>query len=56
MEFSRRDFVSTGLAGAAGALAAQSLAIDLAAAPMQMADEDGYKLWLRFAPPERRLW
>ncbi len=51
MEFSRRDFVSTGLAGAAGALAAQSLAIDLAAAPMQMADEDGYKLWLRFAPP-----
>jgi alpha-glucuronidase len=51
MEFSRRDFVSTGLAGAAGVLASQSRAVDLAAAPLQMADEDGYKLWLRFAPP-----
>ena len=51
MEFSRRDFVATGLAGAAGVLATKSVAIDLAAAPPQMADEDGYKLWLRFAPP-----
>ena len=51
MEFSRRDFVATGLAGAAGVLAPRSLTSDLAAAPLQMPDEDGYKLWLRFAPP-----
>ncbi len=51
MEFSRRDFVATGLAGAAGVLAPGSLTSDLAAAPLQMPDEDGYKLWLRFAPP-----
>ena len=51
MEFSRRDFVSTGLAGAAGMLASKATAVHLSAAPPQLADEDGYKLWLRFAPP-----
>ena len=51
MEFSRRDFVSTGLAGAAGVLASTATAVHLSAAPPQLADEDGYKLWLRFAPP-----
>ena len=51
MEFSRRDFVSTGLAGAAGVLASQALSAELTPPPLQMADEDGYKLWLRFAPP-----
>ena len=51
MEFSRRDFVSTGLVGAAGVLASKATSFQLSAAPLQPADEDGYKLWLRFAPP-----
>ena len=50
MEFSRREFVTTGLAGAAGVYAAQTMG-DLTAQAAQAANEDGYKLWLRFAPP-----
>jgi len=49
---SRRAFVATSLAGAAGlcvgGLAKSSLAVEAAVSP---AAEDGYKLWLRYAPP-----
>jgi len=51
MKMSRRDFVATGLAGAGacfGSWMSQSYA---AALPAQLLDEDGYKLWLRYAPP-----
>jgi alpha-glucuronidase len=52
MKLSRRDFVKTGLAGAAGlyvgAYAIPSVAVE---ARVQLPDEDGYKLWLRYAPP-----
>jgi alpha-glucuronidase len=47
MDFSRRDFVRTGLAGVAGMVALQE-ALAQASGPQ---NEDGYKLWLRFAPP-----
>jgi alpha-glucuronidase len=52
MRVSRRKFVGTSLAGAAG-LCAGSLAIRTAAAlaSAPLPDEDGYKLWLRYAPP-----
>lgn len=53
MDQSRRDFVAIGLAGVAGlctprvpAAHAQS-PVDRASLP----DEDGYRLWLRYAPP-----
>lgn len=52
MNLSRRDFVSVSLAGAAGLCvcgfpgSAQAVA---EAAPLP--EEDGYKLWLRYAPP-----
>lgn len=45
MKLSRREFVATGLAGAAG------LRSGAAALPASLPDEDGYKLWLRYAPP-----
>jgi len=51
MEFTRRDFVATGLAGAAGVVASQALTADLTASAFQMPGEDGYKLWLRYATP-----
>src|SRR5688572_10890883 len=50
MKHSRREFVSTGIAGVAGLYAAGSapaLAQDATALPA----EDGYKLWLRYASP-----
>ena len=52
MKATRREFVSAGLA--AGVYAAQAPILDLAATAAQspaLASEDGYKLWLRFAPP-----
>ena len=52
MKATRREFVSTSLA--AGVYAAQAPILDLAATAAQspaLASEDGYKLWLRFAPP-----
>jgi alpha-glucuronidase len=49
MDFSRRDFVATGLAGAAGLYVTGSFGADLSA-DTQLAAEDGYKLWLRYAP------
>jgi alpha-glucuronidase len=45
---SRREFVATGLAGAAALRAAPRVAAQTAAA---LAPEDGYKLWLRYASP-----
>ena len=53
MKATRREFVSTGLAGAAGMYASQVPIEGLTVASTQAAaaGEDGYKLWLRFAPP-----
>ncbi|HEX4998761.1 MAG TPA: alpha-glucuronidase family glycosyl hydrolase [Terriglobia bacterium] len=48
MKISRRRFVGTGLAGAAGLYVAGN-----AQAQQPLPDEDGYKLWLRYAPPPR---
>jgi len=47
MKVTRRDFVRTGIAGAAGLCV---LPEALAQAP-GVQNEDGYKLWLRYAPP-----
>jgi alpha-glucuronidase len=47
MKLTRRDFVRTGVAGAAGLVA---LPEAFAQAPA-IQNEDGYKLWLRYAPP-----
>jgi alpha-glucuronidase len=52
MKTSRREFVAAGLAGVAGLWAGDCLgASDDAASTSQLPDEDGYKLWLRYAPP-----
>jgi len=52
MRTSRRRFVATSLAGAAGLYVGGWRLRSLAAeAPAQPLDEDGYKLWLRYAPP-----
>ncbi len=49
---SRREFVAVGLAGAAGLCAGGYTSRGNAAEPQpQLPDEDGYKLWLRYAPP-----
>jgi alpha-glucuronidase len=52
MDRSRRDFVAAGLAGVAGLCVPQTgVASQTAArAASSLADEDGYKLWLRFPP------
>jgi alpha-glucuronidase len=47
MSVSRRDFFRTGLAGAAGLYVLPQALAQTAARP----SEDGYKLWLRYAPP-----
>jgi alpha-glucuronidase len=54
MKISRREFVAVGLAGAAG-LCAGGCANHWGAAEQQQPqpEEDGYKLWLRYAPPGR---
>lgn len=49
MEFSRREFVATSLAGVAGLVAGSAGAAS--EAPSELPAEDGYKLWLRFASP-----
>ena len=49
MEFSRRDFVATSLAGAAGLYVSGSLTAEVLEG-VQITPEDGYKLWLRYAP------
>ena len=51
MQFSRREFVGTSLAGLAGLYAGGLMAADAGMAPSALPGEDGYKLWLRYAPP-----
>src|SRR5476649_934611 len=52
MKISRREFVATTITGAAGIYAGGLMTKSLAAeAPVQLPEEDGYKLWLRYAPP-----
>ncbi|HXB60835.1 MAG TPA: alpha-glucuronidase family glycosyl hydrolase, partial [Candidatus Acidoferrales bacterium] len=50
MKISRREFMMASLAGAAG-LYAGGYPVDSSAAQARLPDEDGYKLWLRYAPP-----
>src|ERR1019366_10172894 len=52
MKMSRREFVAAGLAGAAGLCVGGYSTRSNAAEPQALLpDEDGYKLWLRYAPP-----
>lgn len=50
MALSRRAFVATGMAGVAGLCATRAVRGDTLGTPFQMAGEDGYRLWLRYAP------
>jgi alpha-glucuronidase len=52
MEMSRREFVAASLAGVAGLCVGGYTTSSNAAEPQtRPLDEDGYKLWLRYAPP-----
>ena len=52
MEMSRRKFVAMSLAGSAGFyVGGCATGNNLVKSPTQLPDEDGYKLWLRYAPP-----
>jgi alpha-glucuronidase len=52
MEFSRRDFVATGLTGLATLCPRPIFAgAEVPQPTRELAAEDGYKLWLRYAPP-----
>ena len=52
MKMSRREFVAAGLAGAAGLYVGGISTRSFAAEPLApLPDEDGYKLWLRYASP-----
>ena len=51
MKHSRRDFVTTSLAGVAGLYAGSSAPVSALQPPTGLSAEDGYKLWLRYAPP-----
>jgi alpha-glucuronidase len=52
VKLSRREFAATTLAGAAGlCLGGFEMRGFAAESPAQPLDEDGYKLWLRYAPP-----
>src|SRR5215472_18210673 len=51
MKLNRREFVATGLASVAGLAVGGYPSLGRATAPP--VDEDGYKLWLRYAPPGR---
>jgi alpha-glucuronidase len=52
MKMSRREFVAAGLAGAAGlCVGGYTTRSKAAETQAQLPDEDGYKLWLRYAPP-----
>jgi alpha-glucuronidase len=53
MNRSRRRFVTSGLAGVAGLCAARGVTLD--AIQTSPPGEDGYKLWLRYAPPADHL-
>jgi len=54
MKFSRRSFVAASAAGLAGVFAGQAPLAFGAAAQQSLPDEDGYKLWLRYAPPPQK--
>jgi alpha-glucuronidase len=54
MKFSRRSFVAASAAGLAGAFAGQAPFAFDAVAQESLPDEDGYKLWLRYAPPPQK--
>src|ERR1044071_4545229 len=52
MKISRRDFVITTVTGAAGLCLGGCTVTSHGVRPQaQLADEDGYRLWLRYAPP-----
>ncbi len=52
MTLTRREFVATGLAGVAGfCITGCATGSGTAGARARLSDEDGYKLWLRYAPP-----
>ena len=52
MNMTRREFVAAGLVGIAGLHASQLLAADeISPLTPRPPEEDGYKLWLRYAPP-----
>src|ERR1017187_10283288 len=52
MKMSRREFVAAGLAGATGlCVGGYPTRSNAAERQAQPPDEDGYKLWLRYAPP-----
>src|SRR5512137_142282 len=52
MNMSRREFLATGLAGAAGiCIGGRMTAVGAPAPQTQLPEEDGYRLWLRYAPP-----
>ena len=52
MDPSRREFVATGLAGLAALCVRDDAGLHAATGPpVEFRPEDGYKLWLRFAPP-----
>jgi alpha-glucuronidase len=52
LALSRREFMAAGLAGAAGFCAGGATAADSPTPPAVFPpEEDGYKLWLRYAPP-----
>src|SRR5580765_1416228 len=52
MKMSRREFVAASLAGAGGLCVGGGAVRTFAAeTPAPLPDEDGYKLWLRYAPP-----
>jgi alpha-glucuronidase len=52
MKISRREFVAASLASAASLCVGGCATVAHAADPQaQLLDEDGYKLWLRYAPP-----
>ena len=52
MDISLREFVGAGLAGMAGLYAGGAFAAGYPTAPTAVVTgEDGYKLWLRYAPP-----
>ena len=51
MNVSRRDFVKTAIVGSAGLCVGAYAFRGNAAEPQSLPDEDGYKLWLRYASP-----
>src|SRR3569623_1132409 len=51
MNVSRRDFVKTAIVGSAGLCVGAYAVRGNAAEPQLLPEEDGYKLWLRYAAP-----